>query len=657
MRVHVQGVGAAAGAVVGQHGEAARVIRTRRIAWALLLLIGALQAWAARFYITPDGISYLDLSDAVSTGHWAELLNAYWSPLYPFLIGLLRLAIPSAYWEIAVVHLLNLALFAVSIASFEYFVGGLRMASARSGKAWLDTPWGLAGAYAVFGVLSVMMTPLSLPTPDLLVSSACYAVFGALFRLHFGEGVRQAAVMLGGALLVGSLAKSFIVPWAVVTLIVALIAARDQRRAALLAAVIWLAGVLPWSVALSAKTGHPTFGDTGRLTYAWYVNELQSPSSKVMPSGTSTPATDSILAGVAVTPSATGTNPVWYDPARWYANLKPHFDTSKQVKVFSYLVSTYAASLGPMFLVLVFWLVVIGGDERKRWWHTTWVILIPCFAAIGAYSMVLVTTRYVAPFYVALSLIVLACANWPRTLNPVAVVIGLGIPLLVMTTTPAPAAGVALVNAAAWSGLFVWLARSRTLPVQIVFALIGTFAVRFLVPDSRLSYVLVAALATVLAYWLAARRAAAARLSEEFSRTIKYSLLVANCALMVIVSAIKTGQGLGQVQLSAGEPNNSWFIAQQARQLGITAGDRIALVGTPFEAYWARTARAQIVAVVPPPAIAGFMALPEAKRLRLYAEFAKAGASKIVVQQAAPPGGQDGSWALQQYVGWVKPLR
>jgi hypothetical protein len=633
------------------------VNRTRRVAWALLLLIAAIQAWTARIYITPDGVSYLDLSDAVRSGHWSELLNAYWSPLYPFLVGVLRIAVPSAYWEIAVLHLLNVGLFAASIAGFEYFVGGLRTASERSGKTWLSTPRGHAAAYAIFGVLSFMMTPLSLPTPDLLVSTACYVAFGALFRISFGEDVRRASVVLGIALLAGSLAKSFIVPWAIVTLLVACIASGAQRRTVLAAAAIWLVGVIPWSIALSVKVGHPTFGDTGRLTYAWYVNQMESPSSKVMPRATSTPATDSILSGISVTPAASGTNPVWYDPSRWYGGLAPHLDAAKQLKVFSYLVSTYAASLGPMFLVLCFWLIVLGHRERARWWHLTWVILIPCFAAIGAYSMVLVTTRYVAPFYVALTLIVLACANWPSRLGPMAVVAGLGLPLVVMTTTPAPAAGVALVNAVSSAALFVWLARGRTAAVQIVIAVLGVAMVRFLIPDSRLAYTLVAGLAVVLAYWLATRRAEAAGLSEEFSRTVKRSLVTANCALMVIVAAIKVGQGFQQTVIDDAEPNNSWFIARQASALGIRAGDRIALVGSPFEAYWVRTVRARIVAVVPPPSTAAFMTLPEPQRSRLYSEFEKAGATKVVVQQPAPPGGQDGSWTLGQFVGWVRALR
>jgi len=90
--------------------------RTRIVAWIVILAIAAYQAYAQRFVIGPDGISYLDLSDAVTTGEWSRLLNLYWSPLYPFLVGILRLVFPSAYWEIAVAHLLNFGLFAGSIS-------------------------------------------------------------------------------------------------------------------------------------------------------------------------------------------------------------------------------------------------------------------------------------------------------------------------------------------------------------------------------------------------------------------------------------------------------------------------------------------------------------------------------------------------------------
>ncbi len=49
------------------------------------------QAYAQRYVVGPDGVAYLDLSDAVVAGHWSGLVNLYWSPLYPLLIGLARI--------------------------------------------------------------------------------------------------------------------------------------------------------------------------------------------------------------------------------------------------------------------------------------------------------------------------------------------------------------------------------------------------------------------------------------------------------------------------------------------------------------------------------------------------------------------------------------
>src|SRR5687768_16823921 len=111
-------------------------MRSVRVAcWSILLALAGAQAWSARFYPSPDGVSYLDLSDAVLAGRFGELLNAYWSPLYPILIGGLRAVLrPGAYWEFGVPHLLNFLLFAAALAGFEYFLSALRELGARWGK-------------------------------------------------------------------------------------------------------------------------------------------------------------------------------------------------------------------------------------------------------------------------------------------------------------------------------------------------------------------------------------------------------------------------------------------------------------------------------------------------------------------------------------------
>jgi hypothetical protein len=415
--------------------------RVRAGAWVVLLALAGAQAWSARFYVTPDGVSYMDLSDAMLAGNWRELLNAYWSPLYPTLIGLLRAVLhPTPYWEFGVVHLLNFLLFAASLLGFEYFVGALReLGRTQWNKPGLDSVLGSIGAYAIFGVFTLMMTPLLLPTPDLLVSAASFFVFGALLRLRFDMSPGKSGLILGLALAAGSLAKSFVIPWAGVCVLTAVVALRGRSmRPAVVAASLWLLAVIPWTIGLSAKYGHPTFGDTGRLTYVWFVNRVESPSSKMMPHVAATPATDSVLRGVAVTPNAAGTNPVWYDPARWYDDLHPEFSLSRQLSVIGILGAEYIASLAPMFLVIAFWLIAAGRDGAREWWRRTWPVVVPCLAALFAYSLVLVTTRYVAPFYMALLLAVMCGATWPERIPPTRMLLAIGIPLILMVATPNP---------------------------------------------------------------------------------------------------------------------------------------------------------------------------------------------------------------------------
>jgi hypothetical protein len=634
--------------------------KVRAGAWVVLLALAGAQAWSARFYATPDGVSYMDISDAVLSGHWRELLNAYWSPLYPALIGVLRAVLrPTAYWEFGVAHLLNFLLFAASLLGFEYFAGAMReLGRTHWNKPGLDTTWGTIGAYTIFAVFTLMMTPLILPTPDLLVSAASFFVFGALLRLRSDMSPRSAGIVLGAALAAGSLAKSFVIPWAGVCILTSFVALRGRPlRPAIVAASLWLIAVVPWTIGLTAKYGHLTFGDTGRLTYVWYVNRIESPSSKAMPSAAATSATDSILPGVAITPNAPGTDPVWYDPARWYGDIHPQFSLGRQLSVIGVLGAEYIASLAPMFLVIAFWLIAAGREGAAEWWRRTWPVVVPALAALLAYSIVLVTTRYVAPFYMALLLAVMCGATWPDRIPPTRMLLAIGVPLILMVATPNPGKPMALINAAVGAAASAWLVRRFSAWVQVGAGLIGAVAVRVLQPFADLRWVTLMSVALIVVYWLIARRAEQAEEESTTSALMRRGLVSACAGIALFIACLKYADSLQQEVPAGSGPNDNSFAAERAATAGIGAGSRIALVGTPFEAYWVRVARAKIVAVVPPPRMGDFVTMPAERRQRLYDEFAKAGADYIVVQLATPPEGTDRSWMPIQYIGWVKKVR
>jgi len=627
--------------------------------WIILLILGGLQAWAARFNATPDGISYIDLSDGVVTGHPGDIVNAYWSPLYPVLLGVLRLILrPGAYWEFAVIHLLNLLLFAASIAAFEYFLQSLTRVAVRRGRPELTTTSGRIIAYVIFGMLSLLMTPLALPTPDLLLTSASFVAFGSLLRLRDEPTLPGHAIVLGLALAMGSLAKSFFIPWSVIVLVVTWAATRRQAgwRPTARAIAVWLVFVGPWCTILSVTQGRLTIGDTGRLTYIWFVNQNESPSAKIMPHGAETPASRAALPAVAVTEAARGTNPVWFDPARWYTGLSPHWDFARQMTTFSNDVGQFFASFSPILLVVCFALAVARREARRAWWLDMWIIIVPALIAMGAYSLVLVTTRYLAPFVIMLIIVVWLALPWPSRLTPARVLIGLGIPLLILVATPRVGVILSLDDAALVAVIVAWAVRRRGSRLMALAGVIAALASYVLMPASLRSFFVIGTVLIVVCFWIASRQAIRNHEARRFSAALRRDLVIANGLIIVYVAGLKYSASVTSPTIIAGDANANWLQAEVMRRAGFGPGSKIAIVGSPFEAYWARTARMQIVAVVPPWRVPAFMGLSVATRDRLLGEFARAGARGVVSLTPLSPVTGDTSWVPYDYIGWIKRL-
>ncbi|HYY41790.1 MAG TPA: hypothetical protein VE775_03595, partial [Pyrinomonadaceae bacterium] len=113
--------------------DGAHLRRQERIYWLIALALGLLQAWGRRhtsadglLYVGADSIAYLDQGDAWLRGDWATALNAMWSPLYSWLLGLaLRICQPSPYQEFTVARLLNFLIYAAALAAFAYCLRAL----------------------------------------------------------------------------------------------------------------------------------------------------------------------------------------------------------------------------------------------------------------------------------------------------------------------------------------------------------------------------------------------------------------------------------------------------------------------------------------------------------------------------------------------------
>ncbi len=536
---------------------------------------------------------------------------------------------------------------------------GVLELAASTRRSLLGGNWGVACAYALFGFFTLTMLPLELTTPDLLSGTAMFGALGALLRLRAGsEHEVRHAIIFGASLGFGALAKSFMVPWAVVCMatLFAITGAR-RLRVFMIAGVVWAAIVAPWTVTLTRAAGRFTFGDTGRLTYAWYVNGQDVPSLGGVPPGARTARTDAILAGVGATGPAPGTDPMWFDPVRWNA-VKPHWNASDQLGTLKKLQAFYVQSLTPL-LFLVLLIATAPRGTRQGAWSQGWVVHVPAVAGIVAYALVLVTARYVMPFVLASTLMILATIPRSRRMLPLLAALGIVIPIGLESVSPETIIGLTLVASIVTGMAFGAQMTTRWPLVWGIVVILGALAVRVLLPPSAPDIARVGAVLIAILFWFSARAAIRDGHSNRFATRSLAALALLITAVFALRFEIRMKQDLAALSHAKSETlgNVPVKIAEDLAAHGVAAGTRIALIGPHAESYWARSGRLNIVANVPRTQAAAFWRLTPDRREALLSEFAAAGAAVAIASMGPDAAQPDSGWTRLKYNGWVRVLR
>ncbi|HEX5423395.1 MAG TPA: hypothetical protein VFW94_07590 [Candidatus Acidoferrales bacterium] len=404
----------------------------RRALWILGVSTAAIQAWAFRHEVSPDAVAYLDIARRFSHGHWAALVNAYWSPLYPLLLGTaLGAAKPSLYWESTLAHALNLIIFAFSFVCFEFLLREL-LKSTPAVQVFESSEWRPDWAiWAIGDTLFIYLTLLLIGvqrlSPDLLLAAFFYLAAGLIVRIHRDGGSWIVHAMFGAVLGIGYLAKAILFPLAWVFLACCLVLkprSRSLTRTVIAMFVFCLlAGPYVW--ALSHAKGRFTFGDTGKIAYAEFVDGIQrythwqgSPGF----AGTPVHPTHLVLAAPPVfqfSGPIKGTYPPWDDPSYWYDGVAPKFVFGDQLRAIRYTIEEYAAILRYMgaLLVAFFALFFFAGEPRSITKNALacWSILLPAAAGLILYGALYVESRFVVPFFIVIWAVLFTAVRSART--------------------------------------------------------------------------------------------------------------------------------------------------------------------------------------------------------------------------------------------------
>ena len=155
-------------------------------------------AWAYRYTIFEDGVSYLDIAtDASSRSLMALATNAYWSPLYPgVLSGVFALTRPSLEQELPLTHLIDWLVFVLAALAFSLMLTLILNYTAfrypSSSPAGYRAHWTLlAFGFSVFLAFNSTWT-LWFVSPDVLLEVFIFLSAAVCIRCYMpGAGRRH----------------------------------------------------------------------------------------------------------------------------------------------------------------------------------------------------------------------------------------------------------------------------------------------------------------------------------------------------------------------------------------------------------------------------------------------------------------------------------
>ena len=396
------------------------------------LAFGLVHAWVGRYSMNPDGVSYLDVGDALVRRDWAHAVNGYWSPLYGWMLGLVvGETRPSPRWEFPLVHAVNFAIFVVALLCFRFLLhevirfgherAALEGAGSERRAALPDWALLLLG-YSIFLWASLELVSLYDVSPDQAVLACVCLEAGMLFRLRRNPAFRKFA-FLGLLLGLGYWIKAILFPLGIVTVVLVYLwkrPARIWRQGTMVATLMFLVVSAPLVLVLSAQKGRPTFGDSGKLNYAWAVSPRtfwRNWQGEIPGSGTPVHPTRQLVQHPPAFEFAgpvPGTYPPLADPSYWNEGLQWHFRMRPQMEV---LARNFVSETRPLLraqpglVIAVIVLALLSGGVWFTGLRELWPLIALPAAVFAVYLPVHVEDRFLGGFVVVLFLTLFAAVQ------------------------------------------------------------------------------------------------------------------------------------------------------------------------------------------------------------------------------------------------------
>lgn len=405
----------------------------------LVVALAVLQARGWNGSVNADGVSYLDLARQYANGDIGAITNGYWSPLYPLLLGVVQggaRLLGAGAPEMLLVLATNLVIFAAATLSVVRLARVLASSPARdatpaSGAVVLAR--GLAAGALCIWMLLRMITATAI-TPDALLTIWLFLASADIVEAGTEEPSVRRHLRFGAVLALGYWTKAVFLPVALVALVAYVVATPKawRRRATTRALIPLMLIALPLVAVQSWTQGRPSFGETGRLNYRWYVGNLphapplhervEETRKRVQRGEAAAVALASAPGGVLFTGAPAGSFAYWYDASRYEPRAGAPFSLRAQWDVVVFNAHWFRVTAGTFALFAVVGAAAAAGRATVR--PRRLLAMLPAATMLALYAMTHPEGRLGAPAIACLLLVVvhLADAGPPGRRRPLLVV-------------------------------------------------------------------------------------------------------------------------------------------------------------------------------------------------------------------------------------------
>lgn len=390
------------------------------LSWMLVGLSGAVEGLYGRTHYMSDWVSYLNVSQAVSSLDWKDIFDPMWNPGYPALIALARSLAPhTPEGEWYAISALNWVIFLATYASVRYLI---RQAAAFDDNLAASEVCRPAVTWAVCSVFlsyELCFDQVSRIAPDLLVSMLFILGVAQVLRVIRLHSAKQAAI-LGLILGLGYWVKSVFLPYATIFMLVLVLtrfAGKIRWRTIAIVASVFLALMVPYVSAISWSYGQFTLGSSGELNYAFHVNHLPHWTNwQGGPPEFGTPLHPTVrlvedLPAFSFREPFASTYPPYNNMAYWYRGFRHFFSFGNQLTALGRtaygLAGIFKGNQIVCALLLVFLAILLKRDwlmSGLRSARTFWPLHVLPLLVMATYMLVHVEGRYLSALLLVISL-------------------------------------------------------------------------------------------------------------------------------------------------------------------------------------------------------------------------------------------------------------